>query len=152
MVVEGYVVLVPSQEHGYPYVSESVVVHPWPGKGWRITVSPGDALGSPRLSASRRPRTGFITASLPAFSCAAGAGVGADGSWPAGDPAATVVDIAKWKGSLLSAPCAGELDTGTRAVANRKRASSSMANDQGTEVGDESASNEESACPVPGFG
>jgi hypothetical protein len=47
--------VVPSQEQGYPYVSDKVVVHPFPGIGSRITVS----MGEPRLRASRRPSIGL---------------------------------------------------------------------------------------------
>jgi hypothetical protein len=147
-------VVVPSQEHGYPYVSDRVVVHPWPGNGygWIITVSIGDASGDPRSRASRGARTGFMGSPLPTLSCAAGANVGVDGSWVAGNPAAAVVDIAKWNGSLLSASRAGELETGTRAVERRKRVNSSMAGERGTNVPHSSASNEELARPMSGFG
>jgi hypothetical protein len=55
--------VVPSQEQGYPYVSDKVVVHPFPGMGSRITVS----MGEPRLRASRPPRIGrFPSASRAA--------------------------------------------------------------------------------------
>jgi hypothetical protein len=120
-------VVVPSQEHGYPYVSDVVVVHPFDGRGLKMTVSWGDrSSGEAMFKASRPRRIGFM-----------GASVGDEGvPWLNGDPPA-VVDAARGNGWLLSGPHAarpwapggtiGVEETGARTVERRSKVNSSMA-------------------------
>lgn len=115
IVVDGKSVSVPSQSHGYPYVSETVVVHPWVGSGWMMTVSTGDSAGGwPRLSGSRRSRIGFTARASPSVLDGGVGDAGACAS-PVRDPALA---------SDVPDGAMGEEDAHARTVERRRKSRS----------------------------